>query len=98
MTGCVLYLISRLLLRTLGQAPFQDPRRHTNWDLRESYLTLLGLLFVGLVDSALFLDLQFHHPVYRELISDSISVFLTGEDRAIERYKARPGKDIEARL
>ena len=49
----------------------------------ESCLTSLGLRFVGRVDSALFLDLRFCHPVWLNRLTP------TGEERPIERYKAR---------
>ena len=91
MTGCVSYFAAtyslRSLLRTglfVSQGGWEKEKK--KGARHESWLTSLGRRFVGRVESALFLDLQFRHSVYVWLNRyqywklQQVSIFPTGED------------------
>ena len=102
MTCCVSYFVATLtpyisymwFIRFYRPSSFPGPPV-VSLDLTWPHLTSLGLRFVGQVDSFLFLDLQFLHPVVvhvswtMSVLKAVVSFYRTGEERPIERYKAR---------
>jgi len=63
MTCCVSFFVATLT-RWMSYMWFIRFYRPSSFSGPRSHLTSLGLSFVGQVDSFLFLDLQFLHPVY----------------------------------
>ena len=62
MTSCLSYFVATLTPYVRKKAKIRPYA--SSQDPREFHLISLGLHFVGRVDSFLFLDLQFLHPVY----------------------------------